>query len=799
MARSKRTGTPRARKRVAPKVSRATGGEREWTVMVFMAAAKDARTEQAAIRDMREMERVGSSDAVQVVAQIDRRWPGQAERFVIGQGRSTIVPDPPRDPLQARSLRKKFDSRQAQLDRFLDWARTNYRARRYMLVLWGHAYGLGFGREHGDDLRLRDLAASLNAFAAARDGNAPIDLLGANACAMSYAEAAYELRSAAQFMVASEITMPYAGWPYSQILNRLRRKPGQSPIQLGAGIIEDFMASYDNKGVSLTLLDLAKAEPLRESVSKLAKALRDGMQDSAQCELIGHAFLDTVHGDVRPLIDLADLCANLQSITQPKSDIHRSAAAIKSQLGILDKAGAGLIAGTAGRNATRRPLILTHRCDPDFDGLEGLGIFAHAVADPTDLARLELSEEEYFRLGLIKAPAERATESEVSPWGAFVYDDLRMHLEPLRESVEEFITATGASSREDRMAVGQLIIGVSRSFYRLDKAVDAGRAAITNVLNPADDDAQETARRARTFAAVSPVKETHLFLRLRDALDRDELEAVKAAAAMQGQLVAPVQPAGTPQGKQQISQRDPSPAVTIPLRELEDALRDTEQTMNRVLTNGTLGLGGGASAGGLGIDLGTQGGKPGLGIDLGTQGGKPGLGIDLGTPGGKPGLGIDLGTQGGKAGLGIDLGTQGGKAGLGTDLGTQPGKPGLGASTGATMSGFDDSARSVDLFRAVAVSLGQIELAMAKLQRAVIDETANAPLQGRELARTQERVDRAFETLKSLIATARTTALSVLVHPTEGLGPTRATGFGVAARKQLATFAGLSPQQLRLL
>ena len=48
-----------------------------------------------------------------------------------------------------------------------------------------------------------------------------LDLLGANACAMSYAEAAYELRNAAEYLVASEITMPFAGWPYAAILQQI--------------------------------------------------------------------------------------------------------------------------------------------------------------------------------------------------------------------------------------------------------------------------------------------------------------------------------------------------------------------------------------------------------------------------------------------------------------------------------------------------------------------------------------------------------------------------------------------------
>ena len=33
---------------------------------------------------------------------------------------------------------------------------------------------------------------------------------------MSYAEAAFELRESADFLVASQISMPFAGWPYAK-------------------------------------------------------------------------------------------------------------------------------------------------------------------------------------------------------------------------------------------------------------------------------------------------------------------------------------------------------------------------------------------------------------------------------------------------------------------------------------------------------------------------------------------------------------------------------------------------------
>ena len=69
----------------------------EWTVMLYMAALVDdepqraEETERAAIRDIEELESVGSTARVNVILQIDRRWPGYAERYYVRKGVSETV------------------------------------------------------------------------------------------------------------------------------------------------------------------------------------------------------------------------------------------------------------------------------------------------------------------------------------------------------------------------------------------------------------------------------------------------------------------------------------------------------------------------------------------------------------------------------------------------------------------------------------------------------------------------------------------------------------------------------------
>src|SRR5262245_54153792 len=206
----------------------------KWTVMLYMAASKDEHTEQAAIRDIRELEKVGSSEHLNVLVQIDRQWPGYAERYYVERGKSRLEA-----PLNG--TRNINSGKPEVLREFVEWGRREFQAEYYLLVLWGHSYGLGFGRDHDDALTLREIAASLDRHrleVPIPEDRKAVDILGANACAMSYAECAYELHDAADFLLAPEIAMPFAGWPYDTILADIVDKPTIEPIELGKKIVE---------------------------------------------------------------------------------------------------------------------------------------------------------------------------------------------------------------------------------------------------------------------------------------------------------------------------------------------------------------------------------------------------------------------------------------------------------------------------------------------------------------------------------------------------------------------------------
>ena len=533
MAKKRTTSRPKPSK--TSQSNRGTG-KKAWTVMVYMAAAKDDATEKAAIVDIGEMQNADLSQ-VNVVVQVDRQWPPSAQRFRVTAGASQqIFPTTDRqsDDLQTAG-RDMSTGSSGPLIAFLESVASDpsLSAERYLLVLWGHTYGLGFGRDHGDQLTLGELKRALSKF---RPG---LDILGANTCAMSYAEAAFELRNSADYLVASQMSMPFAGWPYKEVLNAINADPKAKTAAVASAIAVEFMNSL-KRDVSMTVLALAKAERLVAPVKDLAAGVSRLMRSETSRERVVGAFLDTAHGDVRPLIDLVDLCANLKELRDA-----RVTAAADELLGVLDR-GAGF--------------VVQHSVDDEMEGIHGVGIFAPGVTGEADRERLELSRKSYRKLELVKQPRNL--------WSRLAFTELSNVLGPRQQSVADFVRAAGATTGEERTGLMQLVMSLDRAFVKLELALADTKRAVDATF-----DGKPGGRVGDTVGA--PARFGPPFLRLIGIVPHAPLpETTQVTVETIGRTAAA------------------SPGTIVDaLAALEQALGNTERTVKRVLTNPTLGLG----------------------------------------------------------------------------------------------------------------------------------------------------------------------------------------------------------------
>jgi cysteine peptidase C11 family protein len=108
----------------------------KWTVMVYMTG--DRSLDNSGFADLKEMKEVGSTEEVALLAQFTRGVKHRpTKRYYLRKGsrNGALAGD------VVEELGEKNTADPRVLEDFVRWGVENFPARRYMLVMWGHANG----------------------------------------------------------------------------------------------------------------------------------------------------------------------------------------------------------------------------------------------------------------------------------------------------------------------------------------------------------------------------------------------------------------------------------------------------------------------------------------------------------------------------------------------------------------------------------------------------------------------------------------------------------------------------------
>lgn len=260
------TRTPRPPTSAPPTRPPSAGGganpaTQTWTVMLYQ-NADDEVLEQDIFIDLNEAERVGSSDRVNIVAQIDRfaggfrgdgNWTSTRRYFVTQDDNlyrlgSQLISEGEVNMADGETL----------VD-FIRWAATNYPADKYALILSDHGMGWPGGwndptapgrgadnvpiaRAFGDLLYLNELDRSL-ARALSETGIGQFELIGFDACLMAHIEVFAAVAPYARYAVASQELEPGLGWAYTGFLSELTNNPGMDGRELATAIVNTYIVA----------------------------------------------------------------------------------------------------------------------------------------------------------------------------------------------------------------------------------------------------------------------------------------------------------------------------------------------------------------------------------------------------------------------------------------------------------------------------------------------------------------------------------------------------------------------------
>ncbi|MFN4227426.1 MAG: clostripain-related cysteine peptidase, partial [Candidatus Ratteibacteria bacterium] len=237
-----------------------------------------------AINDFLEISSVGSDQNINLVVQFDRirgydrrygDWT-ECNRFYIKSGML---------PTRENSIKNwgdGFGGREVNMGEsqtlidFIDWAKKNYPAEKYALILWNHGNGwkslnflesykkrsykeICYDQTNYDFLSIKEVRQALL--------NNYFDLIGFDACLMGMIEVATEINDLGNVFVSSESTETIFGWNYQSFLSNLKDNPKSSPEQLSIFIVN---SSFQE---ALSSIRLNKVEELNQNLTQIIEKI----------------------------------------------------------------------------------------------------------------------------------------------------------------------------------------------------------------------------------------------------------------------------------------------------------------------------------------------------------------------------------------------------------------------------------------------------------------------------------------------------------------------------------------------
>ncbi|MCB0194608.1 MAG: hypothetical protein KDJ65_21840 [Anaerolineae bacterium] len=238
----------------------ASGDGQTWLVMLYQ-DADDKILEQDIYVDLNEAERVGSSDNVHIVAQVDRYRAGyQGDGNWATAKRFYVTQDNDLQRVASEELADLGEVNMADgqtLVDFVTWAVDTFPADKHVLIMSDHGMGWPGGWSDpdpggrgdpsiplasalGNQLYLMELDDALGEIRS-QTGMDKFELIGLDACLMGHLEVFSALEPHSRFAVASQEVEPSLGWAYTGFLNTLRDNPNIDGGGLSRLIVESYI------------------------------------------------------------------------------------------------------------------------------------------------------------------------------------------------------------------------------------------------------------------------------------------------------------------------------------------------------------------------------------------------------------------------------------------------------------------------------------------------------------------------------------------------------------------------------
>jgi len=322
---------------IFPQAFAVTSNVKPWTILIYMDA--DNNLSPYGVANIKDMERVGSNDQINIVTQWASETAGKAVRMLIQKDTSSS-PNITSPVLQDLGQVDMGDYHN--LEDFIQWGVQNFPAQHYFIIVWDHGFGwhgpLTSAPTFTKPSITNDISEDVNtghfitteqlgeamAYAANLIGH-KVDIYASDACFMAMAEVADQMKDSVNYFVGSQTFVPFQGLPYYDLLTQWESVPNADGKQVATWIVHLYAQYYHtlapNRPVTLAAYDLNQLPAFNQAVANLGVEIeQSGVVNKNLIVTTASHSLDFYGGDY---VDLLDFTNNLLQSGAVVEQCHR--------------------------------------------------------------------------------------------------------------------------------------------------------------------------------------------------------------------------------------------------------------------------------------------------------------------------------------------------------------------------------------------------------------------------------------------------------------------------------------------
>ncbi len=248
---------------------------KKWTVLIYMAA--DNNLSPYSTKDIEEMTKSGSDDNFNIVVLWDNdptQESGASNRhgyYYIKKGEMVQLQDT--GEINMGKVKTATD--------FIDFAAKNFNAEHFMWVYWNHggavdrsSKGVAWDdTDKGDHLSEVEQKEIMTYFK--NKIGRKIDIVGFDACLMATGEIIYQYKNFANYLIASEQTIPGEGWDYN-FLSMIKSKPAITSLTLSKSVLTYYKNYYsktqEGGDSTLSVINLSYSDKFGKAIDDFCLA-----------------------------------------------------------------------------------------------------------------------------------------------------------------------------------------------------------------------------------------------------------------------------------------------------------------------------------------------------------------------------------------------------------------------------------------------------------------------------------------------------------------------------------------------